>query len=398
MPTALTVSPTNGDADADALIIQQAIEHVAALGGGTVHVAPGTYHLYNSVRLRSGVRLIGSGPDTLLFKEGSTTVPLVEDSDWYEAKVTVSDASPFRVGGGVLLDGKCPHTAGQQVQIHTVLAIEGNTLYLDNRSRARYPVHLGNFWVGHDATASTLFSYVTGDWIEDVEVAHLRLDGNREHNTYLHGNHAGALYFQDCARVHLHHLHVGNVDSDGLSFQIVDDLTIEDSVFEDSVQGIHAGSGARRPIIRRNTIRRTSSHGLVWCWGVKHGVAEGNVVEDCGSGISIGHRDTDNIMRGNTIRRCTTGLTYRDDPPDQAAHDNLVEDNRFEDIGGPDAPGVGIDMAAPVHGNTLRRNQFVCTRPGLMPVGIRIGARVEHVELQENVFEGIQTEVEDLRS
>jgi len=397
MAISLTVGPTAAN-EADGAIIQQAIEHVAALGGGTVQVAPGTYRLHNSIRLRSGVRLIGSGPDTLLFKEPSTTVPIVEDSDWYHAHVTVGDASAFRVGGGVLLDGKCPHSGTQQVQIHTILGLEGNTLHLDNRGRARHPVHLGNFWVGHEATASTLFSYVTGDWVENVEVGHLRLDGNRQNNSYLHGNHAGAVYFQDCRGVHLHHLQVGNVDGDGLSFQIVDDLTIEESVFEDSVQGIHAGSGAQRPLIRNNTIRRTSSHGLVWCWGVRDGLAEGNVIADCGSGISIGHRDTDNTMRGNTVRRCTTGLTYRDDPPHQAAHDNLVDDNLFEDIGGPDAPGIGIDMNAPVHGNVLRRNRFVCTRPGLMGTGIRIGPQVESVELEGNVCEGINHEVEDLRS
>lgn len=397
MATSITVNPVAGS-EADGAIIQQAIEYIAALGGGTVHVAPGTYHLHNSVRLRSGVRLIGSGPDTVLFKEPSTTVPIVADADWYETKVTVSDASAFRVGGGVLLSGKCPHNGSEQIQIHTILGIEGNTLHLDNLSRARYPVHLGNFWVGHEATASTLFSYVTGDWVENVEVGHLRLDGNREHNTYLHGNHAGAVYFQDCRSVHLHDLRVVNVDSDGLSFQVVDDLTIEESIFEDCVQGIHAGSGSQRPTIRNNTIRRTSSHGLVWCWGVKHGVAEGNLITDCGSGISIGHRDTHNLMRGNIVRRCTTGLTYRQDPPDQAAHDNVIEHNLFEDIGGPDTPGIGIDMDAPVHGNSLRHNRFVCAKPGLMQVGIRLGAQVESVELEANFWSGVDTEVEDLRT
>jgi hypothetical protein len=392
---AVTVRPE--DAPSGDAAIQRAIECVAAHGGGTVRVGPGVYHLHNSVRLRSGVRVIGSGEDTLLLKEPSATVPLVEDSDWYEACVRVADARPFRVGGGVLLSGKCPHSGAETIQIHAILAVEGNTLHLDNRSRARYPAHLGNFWVGHEATASTLFPYVTGNWVTDVEVGYLRVDGNREHNTYLHGNYAAAVYFQDCARVHLHHLRVGNVDSDGLSFQIVDDLTIEDSVFEDCVQGIHAGSGAQRPVMRRNKIRRTGSHGLVWCWGVRNGLAETNTIEDCGSGISIGHRDTDNVMRGNTLRRCATGLTYRDDPPHQAAHDNLIEDNLFENLGTPEEPGYGINMDSPVHGNVLRGNRFVCTQPGLMQAAIRLGPQVESVVVEGNTCEGLPCEVEDLR-
>ena len=390
------------EAEADALgdiAIQQAIEYVAARGGGTVRLSPGIYRLHNSVRLRSGVRLIGSGEDTVLLKEPSVTVPLVEDSDWYETRVTVADARPFRVGGGVLLSGRCPHSSRELIQIHTVLAVEGNTLWLDNLTDAGgHPLHLDNFWVGHEAAASTLFSFVTGNWVSDVEVAYLRIDGNRQNNTYLHGNYAGALYFQDCRHVRLHHLHVNNVNSDGLSTQIVDDLTIEDSVFEDSVQGIHAGSGAQRPVIRRNTIRHTDSHGLVWCWGVKHGLAEDNVIEDCGSGISIGHRDTDNTMRGNVIRRCRSGLTYRDDPARQAAHGNLIEDNLFEDIGTPETPGCAIDMNAPVHGNVLRKNRIVCTRPGLMAAGIRLGPHVESVVLEDNTFVGIPVELEDCRA
>jgi nitrous oxidase accessory protein NosD len=187
------------------------------------------------------------------------------------------------------------------------------------------------------------------------------------------------------------------VNSDGLSFQIADDVTIEESVFEDCVQGIHAGSGSQRPVIRNNVIRRITSHGLAWCWGVKYGVAEGNVIEDCGSATSIGHRDTDNIMRGNTFRRCTTGLVYRDDPPHQAAHDNLVEDNLFEDLGSLDAPGYGIDMSGPVRGNILRRNRIVCTQPGLMKAAIRIGEKVESVEIADNTVAGIEVAVEDLR-
>jgi hypothetical protein len=396
----VTVGPSGADfCGSDDLAIQAAIEYVAVHGGGTVQVAPGTYRLYNSVRLRSHVRLVGSGPETLLLKEPSTTVPIVEDTDWYETRVTVADASPFRVGGGVLLSGKSPHYGHEQIQIFTVVAIEGNSLWLDNLTSATgHPVHINNFWVGHEATASTLFSYVTGNWISDVEVSHLRVDGNRTANTYLHGNYAGALYFQDCRRVHLHHLQVENVDSDGLSFQVVDDLTIEDSVFTDAVQGIHAGSGSQRPLIRRNTIQRISSHGLVWCWGVKYGVAEDNVIEDCGSASSIGHRDTDNIMRRNVIRRCVTGLTYRDDPPHQAAHDNLIEENEFIDIGTPEAPGYAVNMDAPVKGNVLRRNRFVCTQPGLMTAAIRLGPKVQDVVIEENQVEGIAVEVEDLRA
>jgi hypothetical protein len=395
----VTVGPEGADfCGTNDLAIQGAIEYVATRGGGTVEVGPGTYLLHNSVRLRSHVRLLGSGPETLLQKTPSVTVPLTEDTDWYDNRVTVSDASAFRVGGGVLLDGKCPHSGVPQVTIHTILAIEGNTLILKAQARGGdHPAHVGNFWLGHEPTASTLYSMVTGNWVEDVEVAHLRVDGNRGQCAYLNGNYAGAVYFQDSAGVRLHDLQVGNIDGDGLSFQVAHDVTIERSLFHDATQGIHAGSGAQRPIIRENRIERITSHGLVWCWGVRHGVAEGNAIEDCGSAISIGHRDTDNVMRGNAIRRCRTGLVYRNDPTHQAAHRNIVEDNLFEDIGDGESPGCAIDLAGPVADNVIRRNRFRCTQPGLMQTGLRIGPTAGPVMVEGNVCEGVAVEVEDLR-
>jgi len=258
--------------------------------------------------------------------------------------------------------------------------------------------HTGNFWLGKDATASTLFSLVTANWVSDFAVANLCIDGNRGRSAYLDGNYGAAMYFQDCERVHIDSVHVEHIESDALSFQIVHDLTVENCVFEDVVQGLHPGSGSQRPVMRNNVVRNCSLHGLGWCWGVKHGLAEKNTIEDCKIGISIGHRDTDNVMRNNVVRRCReSGLVFRGDPAHQAAHDNLIEDNRFEDIGAPDAPGYGIDISAPVRGTVLRRNRIVCSRPGLTKAGIRIGPQVEHLVLDGNVIEGASATVEDQR-
>ena len=380
----------------DDLVIQAAVEYVTAQGGGTVEVRPGLYRLQNSVRLHSGIELVGCGPTTVLQKEPSATVALTDDTDWYDAHATVADTSPFRVGGGVLLRGRCPHYGSEQIVIHTVRAIEGQTLWLKSQARgADGASHTGNFWVGYDATASTLFALVTANWASDVRVAKLRLDGNRGKSAALSGNYGGGMYFQDCERVHVEAVQVTNIESDCLSFQIVHDLIVENCEFVNGANGIHPGSGSQRPLIRDNVVRQCTRHGLSWCWGVRHGIAERNLIEDCQEGISIGHRDTDNIMRGNTVRRCPGGgLVYRADPPHQAAHRNLVEDNLFEDIGTPGKPGYGIDLAGPAQDNILRGNRIVCTQPGLMRAGIRVGPQVTRVELQGNVVEGIPLVVE----
>jgi hypothetical protein len=64
---ALTVG--NRDADligADDRVLQAAVDSVARRGGGTVCLQPGTYILRNAVRLPSHLRLLGSGPETII--------------------------------------------------------------------------------------------------------------------------------------------------------------------------------------------------------------------------------------------------------------------------------------------------------------------------------------------
>src|SRR2546427_523260 len=125
----VTVGPSGADFNGmEDLAIQAAIEYVSARGGGTVHLMPGLFRLETSVRLRSRITLTGSGDETVLFKAPSATTPLVEDTDWYESRVTVADASPFKVGGGMTLQGRCPHKGQNQVTIHTILDIQGDTL------------------------------------------------------------------------------------------------------------------------------------------------------------------------------------------------------------------------------------------------------------------------------
>src|SRR5688500_18349528 len=51
---------------ADNLALQAAVDQVAALGGGTVHIAPGRYTMRNALRLRDHVRILGVKGETVL--------------------------------------------------------------------------------------------------------------------------------------------------------------------------------------------------------------------------------------------------------------------------------------------------------------------------------------------
>lgn len=383
----VTVGPSGADFEGRThRAIQAAVEYVAALGGGTVEVLPGTYRMGNAVHLRSGVRLVGLGEDTVLVKNPSTTTNLTDDMDWYEWHVTVEDPTGFEVGGGLLLRGKDPHGSGMNVTKHTILGIEGNRLRLDSQPRK-------NMWITHEATASTLFPIVTGNGVKDIAIEHLTLDGNREQNDHLDGNYGGCIFLQDCERVHIKGVIAHNNNGDGISWQICHDVTVEEcQSFGHHDLGLHPGSGSKRPIIRRNTIRDCRI-GLFWCWGVKHGVAEDNEIYGSRDyGISIGHRDTDNVLRNNRVYDSgKVGLYFRpEEPPIRCPHRNVVESNLFQNA------EIGIDVASAVEGVVLQNNRIVDTE-GHMEAGLRIGEHVANLTLKDNTFEGVKRPVVDLR-
>ena len=398
MPVHHAIEVTVGPRDADFVgethrALQAAVDYVASFGGGTVQVRKGVFHMGNALHLRDGVTLAGSGEETALLKNPSRTTPLLDDVDWYDWCAEVGDPSCFEVGGGILLRAQNPHGGTPNVTKHTVVAIEGNAVRLDSQPRK-------NMWITHEASASTLFPIVTGNWVKNVAIENIVLDGNRSKNDHLDGNYGGCIFLQDCEQVRIAGVVARNNEGDGISWQICHDVVVErcTSIGHRGL-GLHPGSGSQRSVIRHNVIRDCRI-GLFWCWGVKHGVAEGNEIHSCSEyGISIGHRDTDNTMRNNRVYGSgKAGLYFRpEEPAHRCAHRNLVESNLFEGAGAAEAPGVGIDIAGAVDSVVLCRNRIVNSPGGHMRVGIRIAAHVTQLTLAGNEIVGPASSVEDLR-
>jgi hypothetical protein len=388
----LTVGPKKADlAGNDDRVLQAAVDYVARLGGGTVRILPGTYRLRNAVFLASGVRLVGSGTDSVLLKEPSRTVKLKEDSDWYDQEVTLADATGFRPGDGVCLRAGNPHHRGTVVLKRTLVARSGNRFRLDRPLRE-------NLWLLGDATASSLFPILSGENVHDVVIEDLCLDGNKARNSLLDGNYAGCIFLQDCARVTIRKVTARNYNGDGISWQVCHDVRVLDCHSHDHTGlGLHPGSGSQRPIIRNNKLVGNDI-GLFFCWGVKGGLAEGNTIDTSRSaGISIGHRDTDNLIRANTVRQSgKVGVLFR---PERgkgfAPHRNRLEKNVILDSG--PAAGVGIDIQGEAEGLVLIGNEVRETRAPAARVGIRVGAKVGELRLEGNRVEGCAREVTDLR-
>ncbi|MBM3474165.1 MAG: hypothetical protein FJX75_12930 [Armatimonadetes bacterium] len=84
MSSQLTVTVGHADADfvgSDHLALQAAVEYITRLGGGTVRVLPGRFEMGNSLFVRSGLRIVGSGEETILRKCTSAATKLTDDTD-----------------------------------------------------------------------------------------------------------------------------------------------------------------------------------------------------------------------------------------------------------------------------------------------------------------------------
>jgi polygalacturonase len=370
----------------DDKVLQAGIDYLHRLGGGTLHILPGQYTMRNALYLRSGVRLCGSGEETVLKKAPSVCSSLICDTDWYETQVQVEDATGFTPGCGIAL--RSMHSGSLQVIKDTVTAVEGNTLHLSRRLEK-------NAWLTEEATAATLFPILTAEWVDDVEIENLVLDGNRAHNAELNGNYVGNLFIQHCDRYKLRHVIARNYNGDGFSFQVCDDIRFEHCRSENNANlGFHPGSGSQRPVFL-DCAARGNSQGIFFCWGVTHGLAQNCTLSDnLAYGSSIGHRDTDNRLVGCTIENNgETGVLFRMPESEyRGAHRNTIENCLIRDNGYL-ADGVGIEFRGAAHDVILRNNRFEDCGTGKQKIGVRISAEAQGTIIEGNAYTGM---VEDI--
>jgi hypothetical protein len=260
----------------------------------------------------------------VLTKIASETVPLADDSNWFDREITLAEGKDFRVGDGVLIRAENPHNGSTDYIKRSLVARSGNRFRLDDGLRE-------NVWLSGKPTCSSLFPLLTSENTTDVVIENLTLDGNGKKNENLNGNYAGCIFLQDCNRYTIHKVEARNYNGDGISFQVCHDVVIDECYCHDNTNlGVHPGSGSQRPLVR-NSRMVNNDIGLFWCWGVKYGLAEGNQIDGNRSyGSSIGHCDTENVMRNNRITNSgKVGILFRDESRgrDFWPNRNLIENN-----------------------------------------------------------------------
>jgi parallel beta-helix repeat protein len=384
---------TVGNADADLVgtdnrVLQAAVDYVAGLGGGAVEIGEGTFTMHDSLHLRPHVTVQGVNGKTILRKADGALSALALDGDFGEQQVTLENPRGFAVGCGIAIWDK--GAGGFHTTVARITGRRDNTFSIDNPLMA-------DCMVCSEAKAATVFPVVSAYHTEGVRIEDLVIDGNKESNPPLNGCRGAGIFLYQGFGTLIRGCTVRNYNGDGISFQQSNDVTVTDCVCEDNaVLGIHPGSGSQRPVVRRCVARRNGADGLYLCWRVRYGLFEENLLEENGRyGISIGHKDSDNLLRRNTVRANSQhGVCFRDESLGMAPHRNRLEENTIENNGGDE-----IHIGGDVHGLVFAKNTIRDDRSGGPKgpsVGIFIDEQVDDVTLEKNHVQA-EVPIEDKR-
>jgi hypothetical protein len=377
----------------DHRVLQAAIDYVAQLGGGTVHVGPGRYLLRNALKLRDNVQVIGVPGETILAACDGFVSALAADGDANERQITVEDRSGLRVGDGVSIQDR--GSSGFEVTTATLTAQTG-----PNAFQISAPLYL-DYLVSREASARLVFPVVGGWSVKHAGVEGLTIEGNRGKAQPLNGCRGGGIYLFECEQITIRNCVVRNYPGDGISFQVSSHVTVEDCLSEKNEGlGIHPGSGSQFPVVRRNRSLANGSDGLFVCWRVKHGLFEENEIRgNLRAGVSIGHKDTDNLFRGNTItNNAGAGVLFRRESEAMGAHRNVFENNRIIDnatAADQSSGGAAIVIQGPHHDLVFRDNQIGNSRPDSPGgIGILTSPEARNLEADGEQFLNVQTRIE----
>ncbi len=376
----------------DQRALQAAVDYIAALGGGTVRIGPGEFLMHDSLHLRSGVAVVGSGETTVLKKAAGEVLPLALDGDFGEQQVTTVDGTQFEVGQGITVWDNA--AGGFHTTVARITGRRGNTYSIDKPLMA-------DCMLQRNAKAGTLYPVISGYELVDASIANLTVDGNKEQNVHLNGCRGGGIFLYRAFATQIDGCFVRDYNGDGISFQQSNDVVVTNCVVEGNTQlGLHPGSGSQRPTIRDCVARNNGTDGLFLCWRVRHGIFEGNLLEANGRfGISIGHKDTDNLLQKNIVRSNEShGVYFRDETLGMAAHRNRLIGNVIED-NGLEAGTAAIRVRGETRDLIFQSNTIRDTRPlekQTQTVGILLEEKVGKVDLTQNEIEAAE-EMKDQR-
>lgn len=362
--------------------IQIALDAVKARGGGTVKLGQGTYKITGPIRLSDNTSLIGSGETTILKKCDGFKTSFIIDADWGMLKAEVKNASGFSIGMGIeLYDDE--HDQGWDVTTAVITDIQGNTIYFDNRTVNDYISSL-------NGTVTNSFSIIEAIDAENVKIADLVIEGNKNSNDYINGCRGGGVYIHKSRNCTVENVKVNEFNGDTFSWQITENITIRGcEASNGNGLGFHPGTGSDHSIVENCISHHNKGDGIFLCWRVQNGIFRNNTSYANGdNGISIGHKDTDNIFENNQVyENGSYGVLFRNENEQNSGHRNTFTNNVIEN-NGVSRESAGFYIGGETHDIKIVNNTIRSTGKGNQPVAIFIGKKSSKIIATDNKISG----------
>jgi parallel beta-helix repeat protein len=380
---------TVGGADADipgftSEAIRIALDALKSRGGGTIKLNPGVFEITGPVRLTDNTTLIGSGRTTILHKCNGFKTSFIIDADWGMLKAVVKDAAGFKKGMGIqLYDDQ--HNQGWDVTTAIITDIQDNVIYFDNRTVNDYVSSL-------NGTVSNSCSIVEAVDAENVRIADLVIDGNKNTNDYINGCRGGGIYIHKSRNCTVENVSISDFNGDTFSWQITENITVRGcEAANGNGLGFHPGTGSDHSFVENCISHNNKGDGIFLCWRVQNGIFRNNTVYANGdNGISIGHKDTDNIFENNHVyENANHGVLFRNENEQNSGHRNTFTQNTIEN-NGMNKESSGFYIGGETHDITIINNTLRLTVRGNQPVAITVGRKSSKITVSDNKISGLK--------
>jgi len=344
--------------------------------GGTVKLEAGEYKMMAPVRLKSNVKLIGSGDKTILKRIDGYHSKFIIDADYGELKVTVEDASGFKPGMSIQITDK-PNSSCWDVTTAIITDIVKDTLYFDTYLIRDYDAEANGM-------VTNAGSCVSVHNAENVFISDFTIDGNKEKNDLLDGCNGGGIVIIKSKNVTVDKVHVDKFNGEGITWQITENVTVRNCEINGCNMGLHPGTGSPNTTIENNN-SHDNKVGLFICWRVHHSVVRGNQFHNnTDYGISTGHKDSDVLFENNHIyENVQDGVYVRDEDHKNSPHRNTFVNNVVENNG-----GSGFYISGQASSLLIKENIIRSTMNGKQKTAIFIAKNSPQVKEEGNNMSG----------
>ncbi len=362
--------------------IQIALDALRTRGGGTVMLGPGVYDIIGPVRLTDNTSLIGSGKETILKKCDGFRTSFIIDADWGMLKAVLKDVSGLKKGMGIqLYDDK--HNQGWDVTTALITDIQDNIIYFDNGTNYDYLSSL-------NGTVTNGCSIIEAVGAENVKIADLVVEGNRNTNDYINGCRGGGIYIHKSRNCTVENVRVNEFNGDSFSWQITENITMKGcEASNGNGLGFHPGTGSDHSVVESCISHNNRQDGIFLCWRVQSGIFRNNTVYENGdNGISIGHKDTDNTFENNHIyRNGSNGILFRNENEENSGHRNVFIGNIIEN-NGMKRESSGFYIGGETHDIRINSNIIRSSGEGNQSTAVFIGKNSSKISLDGNTITG----------